>query len=483
MYSADPLRILSRVKRLLFVDDEGTIRQTLSAILTSKGFEVVTAPSVSEALELVNTQHFDVLLSDLNIGEPGDGFTVVSAMRRVQPHACTFILTGYPDFESALRAIRSQVDDYFAKPADVDALVDRIQRSLDGGRGTRVTPAVQRVPDVLRELLPQITEQWLERVEQNPELSTFHLSRTERSDHIPNVIDELVRGTQQDRDGDPRPQAIEAAQQHGRTRQRQGYAITDIVTESRILQQVLTATVQQNLLRIELSTLIHDMMQIGEQLNALLEVSIRAYQSQTPTSLQDSFSMLYRSAHLGVSIANEGRIVDANDALLRMIDFSREEMKQGLVDWQALTPPEYLPLDMNAIEQIRQYGVCVPFEKEYILRDGHRFPFMIGAVRLSREPLQWAAYVVDLSEHRRALAAEQRANELHTQALLVNQLAHEINNPLAALTFLLHLLNTHPDVPQEVKKLVTDATDMLDRISGTVRTVLGVAGDGQYSQP
>src|SRR4051794_22509141 len=145
MYSADPLRILSRVKRLLFVDDEGTIRQTLSAILTSKGFEVVTAPSVSEALELVNTQHFDVLLSDLNIGEPGDGFTVVSAMRRVQPHACTFILTGYPDFESALRAIRSQVDDYFAKPADVDALVDRIQRSLDGGRGTRVTPAVQRV--------------------------------------------------------------------------------------------------------------------------------------------------------------------------------------------------------------------------------------------------------------------------------------------------------------------------------------------------
>lgn len=471
------------MKRLLFVDDEQTIRQTLSAILQSKGFEVVAAASVPQALELVNTQSFDVLLSDLNIGEPGDGFTVVSAMRRVQPQACTFILTGYPDFESALCAIRNQVDDYFAKPADIDVLVSRIQQSLEGGHRSKVKAPVQRVPDLLSEMMPQITERWLNRVEQNPDLAVFPLTRAERSDHIPNVIDELIRGTRQNKEDHPRPQAIEAARSHGKTRFQQGYAITHIVTESRILQQVLTATVQENLLRIELSTLIHDMMQIGEQLNALLEASIRAYQSQTPTSLQDSFSMLYHSAHLGVAIANEGRIIDANDALLRMVDFSREEMKQGLIDWQALTPPEYLPLDLNAIEQIRQYGVCVPFEKEYVLRDGERFPFLIGAVRLSREPLQWAAYVVDLSEHRRVFAAEQRANELQAKASLVNQLAHEINNPLAALTFLLHLLNTHPEIPRDVSKLVTDATDMLARISETVRTVLGVAGDNHHSQP
>src|SRR6202000_482258 len=109
--------------KLLFVDDEAGIRLTLSAILKIKGFDVTTAASVPEALEIIGTKKFDVLLSDLNIGETGDGFTVVSAMRRIQPEAATFILTGYPDFESALTAIRNQVDDYVTKPADVKQLV------------------------------------------------------------------------------------------------------------------------------------------------------------------------------------------------------------------------------------------------------------------------------------------------------------------------------------------------------------------------
>ena len=105
--------------RILFVDDEAGIRNTLKPILEQHGFEVTAASTVPEALEHMNHATFDVLLSDLNIGQPGDGFTVVSAMRRVQPGAATFILTGYPDFDTALQAIRSQVDDYLLKPTDV----------------------------------------------------------------------------------------------------------------------------------------------------------------------------------------------------------------------------------------------------------------------------------------------------------------------------------------------------------------------------
>ena len=116
--------------RILFVDDEAGIRTTLQAILEQHGFQVTTAATVPEALEHLNHATFDVLLSDLNIGQPGDGFTVVSAMRRVQPDAVTFILTGYPDFDTALQAIRSQVDDYLLKPTDVPTLIHAIKRRL-----------------------------------------------------------------------------------------------------------------------------------------------------------------------------------------------------------------------------------------------------------------------------------------------------------------------------------------------------------------
>src|SRR5439155_19692937 len=92
---------LVKLNRLLFVDDEPNIRLTLPAILKQEGFEVTTAATVPEALDHIIKPTFDVLLADLNIGQPGDGFTNVSAMRRTQPEALNMILTGYLDFDTA----------------------------------------------------------------------------------------------------------------------------------------------------------------------------------------------------------------------------------------------------------------------------------------------------------------------------------------------------------------------------------------------
>jgi len=96
--------------RILFVDDEEAIRLTLPPILVAEGFSVVAVATVPEALAKIASEPFDVLIADLNVGQAGDGFTVVSAMRRTQPNCVNLILTGYHAFESALEAIRQQVD-------------------------------------------------------------------------------------------------------------------------------------------------------------------------------------------------------------------------------------------------------------------------------------------------------------------------------------------------------------------------------------
>jgi DNA-binding NtrC family response regulator len=130
--------------RILFVDDEPNIRLTLAAILKQHGFDVTTTATVREALAEISSNEFDVLIADLDIGEPGDGFTVVSAMRRSQPNCVNLILTGYPAFESALKAIQAHVDDYLVKPTDIGTLVAKIEERLNGRSGVRHVPSEVR---------------------------------------------------------------------------------------------------------------------------------------------------------------------------------------------------------------------------------------------------------------------------------------------------------------------------------------------------
>jgi ActR/RegA family two-component response regulator len=263
--------------RILFVDDEAGIRTTLKVILEQHGFDVTTAATVPEALEHLNHATFDVLLSDLNIGQPGDGFTVVSAMRRVQPQAATFILTGYPDFDTALQAIRSQVDDYLLKPADVPTLIHTIQYRLQNRKPIKPQTPLKRVSHLVKEQLREIMKEWLALVKTHPELATIPMSDKDRMDHLPLVIEELANRIDvlTDISSD---KAKNAAVKHGKERARQGYNIPLIVIEMRLLQRVLSAVLQRNLIRMDLSTVIGDMIQIGESLQEQLEFSIRGFQ-------------------------------------------------------------------------------------------------------------------------------------------------------------------------------------------------------------
>jgi DNA-binding NtrC family response regulator len=117
-------------KRLLFVDDEHAIRETLSLILPRYGFTVTLAATVAEALEKIRQQEFDILLSDLNIDSKSDGYHVVRAMQAFNPACVTIILTGYGDVESATEGSQLGLDDYIFKPVAPNELVALLAEKL-----------------------------------------------------------------------------------------------------------------------------------------------------------------------------------------------------------------------------------------------------------------------------------------------------------------------------------------------------------------
>ncbi len=261
-------------KRILFVDDEPGIRATLPAILGGFGFNVTTAASVPEALSFISTQKFDVLVSDLNIGQPGDGFTVVSAMRRTQPEATTFILTGYPAFETALEAIRQQVDDYLVKPADVEMLVGKIRQKLTGPKVPNHRIAPKPLDKIIEENKREIVRLWLLVAREDAQVREAGASEVELTEHLPELIQEICERC---RGGKFSDTAWKAASEHGHARFRQGYSIPAMIREARILQEGIGRVVQENLLGADVSSVIPQVMTVGATIQTFLEAAIREY--------------------------------------------------------------------------------------------------------------------------------------------------------------------------------------------------------------
>lgn len=265
---------MSEGKTILFVDDEPAIRMTLPAILSGFGFEVTTAATVPEALGLITNRQFDVLISDLNIGQPGDGFTVVSAMRRTQPEATTFILTGYPAFETALEAIRQQVDDYLVKPADIEMLVGKIRQKLTTPKPASLRSQVKPLSQILSENKQEIMRYWLAAVKEDAQTSEAGLSDRELTDYVPDLIEEIIERC---RGGKFSDAAWKAATVHGRARFKQGFTIPAMIREARLLQDVVGRVVQENLLEADVSSVIPEVMRVGATIQTFLEGSIREY--------------------------------------------------------------------------------------------------------------------------------------------------------------------------------------------------------------
>lgn len=118
--------------RVLVVDDEESVLQTIAAILRREGYDVVAVPGVDDALRRLGESPYDVVLTDLRL-EGASGMQIVSELRRRWPESAAIVLTGYASLQSAVDALREGAYDYLVKPCDVEELKATVARAVERG--------------------------------------------------------------------------------------------------------------------------------------------------------------------------------------------------------------------------------------------------------------------------------------------------------------------------------------------------------------
>jgi PAS domain S-box-containing protein len=186
------------------------------------------------------------------------------------------------------------------------------------------------------------------------------------------------------------------------------------------------------------------------------------------------FRRLFEANIIGIAFADSGgQEVEANDAFLELIGYTREDLQAGRVRWTMMTPPEYRHLDAHAEAELKARGVCTPFEKEYLRKDGRRVPVLIGVARLEDTPEQCVGFAIDLSERRR-LEAQLRAS-LQEKKVLLKEVHHRVKNNLQVVASLLDIqAGTIEDL--SIRTLFDDSQQRIQSIA-LIHESLYQAGD------
>jgi PAS domain S-box-containing protein len=106
-----------------------------------------------------------------------------------------------------------------------------------------------------------------------------------------------------------------------------------------------------------------------------------------------------------------GDVVTANNAFLSIVGYAREDLEAGNICWDTITPVEYADLDRRGLQEIAASGICTPYEKEFIRKDGSRVPVLVGAARFEDRSDEGVCFVLDVTERKRVEGALREREE------------------------------------------------------------------------
>jgi PAS domain S-box-containing protein len=214
----------------------------------------------------------------------------------------------------------------------------------------------------------------------------------------------------------------------------------------------------------------------------------RAELRELASGLEAKVRGLVDSNIIGIFIWNlDGRIIDGNEAFLRIIGYDRGDLIAGRLNWRELTPPEWQEAADRRVAQLEASGTTQPHEKEYFRKDGTRVPVLVGAAAFEGSSGEGVGFVLDLTDRKRAERAYTEvqmelahANRVAAMGQLSASIAHEISQPLGAVLSYAnaasHWLAAQPPAVEEVRgaldfivKSGVQASEVIDRIRALVK--------------
>jgi PAS domain S-box-containing protein len=453
---------------ILNVDDNEAIRYARSRLLNQAGFATREASTGQQALDLIAAEHPALVLLDVNLPDM-TGFEVC---RRIKADPQTahipvlHISAHYRDDEAKVAGLDSGAQAYLTDPVDPAVLI-AVAKSLlharlqfqhlevEVERRRHSEAALRESETKYRRIVENATDGlWIFNSEG---ITTFVNRRMSamlgyRDDEMQDrsILDFVFE--------EDRPATLDLLE-----RRRRGIGE---LSEARLRHRDGSIVWT----RIAASPLQED----GQYLGVLCLVTDITERKRADEALLANEQLLRRlvdSNIIGVVTADAERILDANGIFLDMLGFSRQELRDGLLGWSAITPLEHGELDFLS------RGAAEPVETEFLRKDGSRVPVLLGATPLDSQS-RWLCFVLDLTVRHKAEAALRAAQKFESLGFLAGGVAHNLNNLLVGILGNVSLALESPDLPADLAALLDDAVAASERAAALTAQLLAYAGKG-----